>query len=62
MKHLVIVLGQSDPLTLQFQIRNTPVAQLWVDRMQSRGDYPWIIPKDFTDLTLRSKSKLEQLI
>jgi len=47
MKHLVIVLGQSDSLTLQFQIRNTPVAQLWVDRMYARGDYPLDHPKRF---------------
>ncbi len=47
MKHLVIVLGQSDPLTLQFRIRNTPVARLWVDRMQSRGDYCLDHPKRF---------------
>ena len=47
MKHLVIVLGQSDPLSLQFQIRNTPVARLWVDRMQARGDYPLDHPERF---------------
>jgi len=47
MKHLVIVLGQSDPLTLKFQIRNTPVAELWVNRMQSRGDYFLDHPKRF---------------
>ena len=47
MKHLVIMLGQFDPLTLKFQIRNTPVAQLWIDRMQARGDYPLDHPKRF---------------
>lgn len=47
MKHLVIVLGQSDPLSLQFQIRNTPMAQLWVERMHARGDYPLDHPKRF---------------
>jgi hypothetical protein len=47
MKHLVIVLGQSDLLPLQFQIRNTPVAQLWVDRMQAREDYPLDHPNRF---------------
>ena len=47
MKHLVIVLGQLDPLTLKFQIRNTPVAQLWIDRMQARGDYLLDHPKRF---------------
>jgi hypothetical protein len=47
MKHLFIVLGQSDSLTLKFQIRDTPVARLWVNRMQSRGDYPLDHPKRF---------------
>lgn len=47
MKHLVIVLGQSDLLTLKFQIRDTPVAELWANRMQSRGDYPLDHPKRF---------------
>jgi hypothetical protein len=36
-QHLVIRLGQDGDLTLQFQIRDTPVAQLWVERMQARG-------------------------
>jgi hypothetical protein len=47
MKHLFIVLGQSDSLTLKFQIRDTPVARLWVNRMQSREDYPLDHPKRF---------------
>jgi len=47
MKHLVIVLGQSDPLTLKFQIRDTPMARLWVDRMYARGNYPLDHPKRF---------------
>jgi hypothetical protein len=47
MKHLVIVLGQHDPLTLQFRIRDTPLAELWVERMQSRGDYSLDHPKRF---------------
>ena len=47
MKHLVIVLGQSDPLTLKFQIRDTPMARLWVDIMYARGNYPLDHPKRF---------------
>lgn len=47
MKYLVIVLGQNDPLALEFRIRDTPLAELWVDRMQSRGDYVLDHPKRF---------------
>ena len=47
MKHLVIVLGQLDPLTLRFQLRDTPVSELWINRMQSRGDYPLDHPTRF---------------
>jgi hypothetical protein len=38
-QHLVIRLGQAGDLTLEFKIRSTPVAQLWVERMQARGHY-----------------------
>lgn len=47
MQHLVIVLGQNDPLTLKFKIRNTPVADLWLERMQCRGTYPLDHPDRF---------------
>ena len=47
MKHLVIVLGRNDPLILEFRIRNTPLTELWVDRMQSRGDYVLDHPERF---------------
>jgi hypothetical protein len=47
MQHLVIVLGQNDPLTLKFKIRNTPVAELWLERMQCRGTYPLDHPDRF---------------
>jgi len=46
-QHLVIRLGQDGDLTLQFKIRSTPVAQLWVERMQSRGQYPLDHPDRF---------------
>jgi hypothetical protein len=46
-QHLVIRLGQDGDLTLQFQIRDTPLAQLWVERMQARGHYPLDHPDRF---------------
>lgn len=44
---LSITLGTADPLTLQFQIRNTPVADLWLDRMQNRHTWPLDHPDRF---------------
>lgn len=46
-QHLVIRLGQDGDLTLQFKIRSTPVAELWVERMQARGNYPLDHPDRF---------------
>lgn len=37
---MLIRLGQNGDLELKFQLRDTPVAELWVERMQARGDYP----------------------
>jgi len=36
---MLIRLGTDGDLELQFRIRTTPVAQLWVERMQARGQY-----------------------
>lgn len=44
---LSITLGTTDPLTLQFQIRNTPVAELWRERMQQRISWPLDHPDRF---------------
>jgi hypothetical protein len=44
---LSITLGTADPLTLQFQIRNTPVADLWRDRMQHKDAWPLDHPDRF---------------
>lgn len=44
---LSITLGIANPLTLQFQIRNTPVADLWLDRMQHRSLWPMDHPDRF---------------
>jgi len=38
-QHMLIRLGQDGDLELKFQIRSTPVAELWVERMQARGSY-----------------------
>ena len=46
-QHLIIRLGQDGDLELRFQIRSTPVAQLWAERMHSRGTYPLDHPDRF---------------
>jgi hypothetical protein len=46
-QHLLIRLGQDGDLKLKFQIRSTPVAELWVERMQARGHYPLDHPDRF---------------
>ena len=44
-QHLLIHLSQD--LELQFRIRPTPLAELWVERMQARGSYPLDHPDRF---------------
>jgi hypothetical protein len=44
---MLIRLGQDGDLELKFQIRDTPVAELWVERMQARGHYPLDHPDRF---------------
>jgi hypothetical protein len=46
-QHMLIRLGQDGDLKLEFKIRSTPVAELWVERMQARGDYPLDHPDRF---------------
>jgi hypothetical protein len=46
-QHLNIRLGTDGDLLLKFKIRDTPVAQLWIERMQSRGQYPLDHPDRF---------------
>jgi len=46
-QHMLIRLGTDGDLELQFRIRTTPVAQLWVERMQARGQYPLDHPDRF---------------
>jgi hypothetical protein len=38
---LSITFGKQNPITLDFQLNNTPVAELWVERMQART--PWLL-------------------
>ena len=40
------LVGQ-DKITLEFQILDNPFAQIWVERMNSRGDYPLDSPDRF---------------
>ena len=46
-QHLIIRLGQDGTLELKFQIRDTPIAELWTERMQARGHYPLDHPDRF---------------
>ena len=46
-QHLVIRLGLDGNFELNFQIRDTPVAELWVERMQARGSHPLDHPDRF---------------
>jgi hypothetical protein len=64
MRTLVIVLGQTDPITLEFQIRDTELASLWVDRMHARGSYPLDHPDRFYgfDSAKQEQDRAVQLI
>jgi hypothetical protein len=44
---LYIDLVGNNTLTLEFQILNSPLANLWVERMNSRGNYPLDHPNRF---------------
>ena len=46
-QHLTVLLGRNKDLLLKFRLRDTPVTNLWIDRMQSRGDYPLDHPDRF---------------
>lgn len=39
-RYLVIRLGSTADLTLKFQLRETPLAELWLDRMNRRHNWP----------------------
>ena len=55
-QHLLIHLSQG--LTLQFQIRPTPLAELWVERMQARGSYPLDHPDRFYGFGSRLEERI----
>ena len=65
-QHLLIHLSQG--LTLQFQIRPTLLAELWVERMQARGSYPLDHPDRFygfgsqLEERIRAELMIEQCI
>jgi hypothetical protein len=54
---LLIRLGQDGDLELKFQIRDTPVAELWTERMQLAVIIHWTIQIDFMDLALWHKNR-----
>ena len=45
--HLVLELGKTSDLELRFEILSTPVAQLWLERMQQRHAWPLDDPQRF---------------
>ena len=55
-QHLLIHLSQG--ATLQFQIRPTPLAELWVERMQARGSYPLDHPDRFYGFGSRLEERI----
>jgi hypothetical protein len=44
---LSITLGHQDTITLDFKLRNTPLAELWVERMNKRHAWPLDHPDRF---------------
>lgn len=61
-QHLLIHLSQG--LTLQFQIRATPLAESWVERMQARDGYPLDHPDRFYGFSSQQEQRIrsEQII
>ena len=46
-QHMLIRLGQDGDITLRFQIRNSPIAELWLERMHNRTAWPLDHPDRF---------------
>ena len=67
-QHMLICLGTDGDFKLRFQIRDTPVARLWVERMQARGQYPLDHPDRFYGFgtleqeQLRARTYIQQCI
>lgn len=55
-KYLLIHLSHG--LELQFQIRSTPLAELWVERMQARNSYPMDHPDRFYGFGSRLEERI----
>lgn len=47
MTYLVLELGDNDPINLRFKLRDTPVADAWLQRMSIRNDHALDHPKRF---------------
>ena len=46
-RHLAVTLGQQNPITLKFLVRNSPIAELWLERMEQRHTWPLDHPDRF---------------
>lgn len=46
-RHLVLTLGQQNPITLKFLVRNSPVAERWLERMEHINSWPLDHPDRF---------------
>lgn len=46
-RYLTVELGQQETITLRFKLRNTPLAKLWLDRMECRHSWPMDHPDRF---------------
>jgi len=46
-KFMLVTLGPADPITLKFRLRSSPVAGLWLERMQHRHSWPLDHPDRF---------------
>lgn len=55
-QHLLIHLSRG--LELEFKIRTTPLAELWVERMQARGSYPLDHPDRFYGFGSRLEERI----
>ena len=56
-EYLIITLGNDHSTELKFRIRPTPLAELWLDRMQQRYPYPLDHPDRFYGFNDPAKEK-----
>lgn len=57
MRYLVLDLGTNDPIQLRFAIRNTPIADHWVERMSQRDTWPLDDPTRFYGFDSQEKEQ-----